>query len=74
MHTRNALNPANCLAKSSPRDIANWIASMLTQLDKFSDTETWIHHAPEHMDVDHTDAAGRNGPAENAGTHTEGAA
>jgi hypothetical protein len=26
------------------------------------------------MDVDHTDTAGRNGPAENAGTHTKGAA
>jgi hypothetical protein len=40
MHPRSALNPANCTAKSSPRDRANWIASMLTQLDKFPDTES----------------------------------
>jgi hypothetical protein len=45
MHMRNALNPSNCTAKSSPRDKSSWIASMLTQLDKFPDTETWIQHA-----------------------------
>ena len=56
------------------KDTANWIASMLTQLDKFPDTEIWIHHAQEHMDVDHTDTAVRNGPAENASTYIEGAA
>ena len=42
MHPRNILNPANCNAKSSPRDKATWIATMLPQLDKFPDTETRI--------------------------------
>ena len=55
-------------------DSANWIASILTQLDKFLVKEKGIQHAQEHIDVDHTDTAGRNGPAENAGTHTKGAA
>jgi hypothetical protein len=72
MHPRNALNPTNCKAKSSPRDRANWIASMLTQLDKFPHTEAGIQYAQAHMDVDYMDTAGHNGHA-NACIHTKGA-
>ena len=46
---------------------------MLTQLDKFPDKETCPQYTQAHMDVDHMDTTGHNGPAENAGIHTEGA-
>ena len=42
MHPRSILNPSNCTVKSSPRDRATWIATMLPKLDKFPDTETRI--------------------------------
>ena len=74
MHPRSALNPAKCIAKNSPRDRANWVASMLTQMDKFPDTETCPQYTQAHIDVDHMDTTGQNGLAENAGIHTKGGA
>ena len=41
-HLRIILNPPSCTAKSSPRDRATWIATMLPHLDQFLDTETGI--------------------------------
>jgi hypothetical protein len=73
MHMRSVLNPSNCTAKSSPRERATWITTMLPQLDRFPDTETWIQYAQAHMDVDFMDTKGKNGPAEKAGTSTTGA-
>jgi hypothetical protein len=72
MHPRSALNPTNCTAKSSPMDRANWIASMLTQMDKFPNTKTRIQYAHAHMDVD-MDTSRQTGHG-NAGIHTDGAA
>ncbi len=71
MHKRSALDQRT--AKSSPRDGANWITSMLTQLDKFPDTDARIQYAQAHMDMD-MDMVGQNGSAGNTGTHTKGAA
>lgn len=74
MHPRSVLNASKCTTKSSPRERATWIATVLPQLDKFPDTETGIRYAQVHMDVDFMDTKGQNGPAENADTRAEGAA
>jgi hypothetical protein len=54
MHPRIILSPTTCTSKSSPRDNASWLASVLPQLDNYPDTETRQAYTEQqvHMDVE----------------------
>jgi hypothetical protein len=75
MHPRNILSPTTCTTKSSPRDTAAWIETILPQLDNYPDTEIVQPYTEQaNMDVDGAGVGRASKSVDTAATNVEGAA